>query len=216
MNHTCEFTWILSKSTKSASSSSSSPVKYVHLRVSNTKEEVNSDIAYREFQVQRIVTTSKDVLPSPHGNSNKLRVSTFSNEKGSAVVSGAEVRRIVQLQYISWSDHGVPSNCADLIAFVERMRNLREHSSSSCAVVHCSAGIGRTGVVILLDTAMDMIHANSPVRPIEMVRQMREYREMLIQTSVRYWKYLVFTKCLKVVILPQPSRFNSDSCARPF
>ncbi|KAM3176133.1 hypothetical protein ACTXT7_007116 [Hymenolepis weldensis] len=177
VNQTSEFSWTHAKYSKSSSS-----VKCIQLRVSNIKEEVTADIAYRELQLQRVATTTKDML-----NSSGLirhRVTSFSSEKGPAILSGADVRRIVQLQYISWPDHGVPNNCSDLIAFVERMRNLQERGDSTCAVVHCSAGIGRTGVVILLDTAMDMIQAHIPVRPIEIVRQMREYREMLIQTPV--------------------------------
>ncbi|VUZ51548.1 unnamed protein product [Hymenolepis diminuta] len=179
VNQTSEFSWTHSKYGKSSSS-----MKYIQLRVSNIKEEVTADIAYRELQLQRVVTTTKDMLNS--SGPLRHRVTSFSNEKGPAILSGADVRRIVQLQYISWPDHGVPNNCNDLIAFVERMRNLQERGDSTCAVVHCSAGIGRTGVVILLDTAMDMIQAHIPVRPIEIVRQMREYREMLIQTPAQF------------------------------
>ena len=49
----------------------------------------------------------------------------------------------------------------------------------------CSAGIGRTGVLITMETAMCLIEANQPVYPLDIVRQMRDQRAMLIQTSVR-------------------------------
>ncbi|VDO03341.1 unnamed protein product [Rodentolepis nana] len=179
LNQTSEFTWTHAKSSKLTSS-----VKCIQLRISNIKEEVTADIAYREFQLQRVVTTTKDMLNST--GPTRHRIINFSHDKGPAILNGSDVRRIVQLQYISWPDHGVPNNCSDLIAFVERMRSLREQSDSPCTIVHCSAGIGRTGVVILLDTAMDMIRAHIPVRPIEIVRQMREYREMLIQTPAQF------------------------------
>ena len=48
----------------------------------------------------------------------------------------------------------------------------------------CSAGIGRTGVLITMETAMCLIEANQPVYPLDIVRQMRDQRAMLIQTSV--------------------------------
>ncbi|KAM7537167.1 hypothetical protein Aperf_G00000078766 [Anoplocephala perfoliata] len=178
LNHTVEFTWTHSKSSEPSAST-----KRIQLRISNVKEEVSTNIAYREFQLQRIVTVTKDML---NATGPTKRVTRFPNEKGPSVVNGAVVRQIVQLQYISWPDHGVPNNCSDLISFVERVRSLREYDSSKCAVVHCSAGIGRTGVLILLDTAMDMIRAHSPVHPVEMVSQMREHREMLIQTSAQF------------------------------
>nr|CDS30902.1 tyrosine protein phosphatase non receptor type [Hymenolepis microstoma] len=179
LNQTSEFTWTHAKSSKLTSS-----VKCIQLRISNIKEEVTADIAYREFHLQRIVTTTKDMLNST--GPTRHRIISFSHDKGPAILNGSDVRRIVQLQYISWPDHGVPNNCSDLIAFVERMRSLREQGDSACTIVHCSAGIGRTGVVILLDTAMDMIRAHIPLRPLEIVRQMREYREMLIQTPAQF------------------------------
>jgi len=52
------------------------------------------------------------------------------------------------------------------------------------SVVFISAGIGRTGVLITMETAMCLIEANQPVYPLNIVRQMREQRAMLIQTSV--------------------------------
>lgn len=47
-----------------------------------------------------------------------------------------------------------------------------------------SAGIGRTGVLITMETAMCLIEANQPVHPLSIVRQMRDQRAMLIQTPV--------------------------------
>ncbi|CDS41475.1 tyrosine protein phosphatase non receptor type [Echinococcus multilocularis] len=183
-NETFEFAWIQPKSSKISTSPSD---KCIQLRISNIKEEEKGNTAYREFQVQRSVTTIKDATTAGLSlKPNKTNTISFSRGKGPSVLNGAEVRRIVQLQYIRWPDHGVPSNCTDLIAFVEWMRELRDRGKSACAVVHCSAGIGRTGVVILLDTAMDMIHAQSPVRPIEMVREMRMFRKRLVQTTAQF------------------------------
>ena len=52
-----------------------------------------------------------------------------------------------------------------------------------------SAGIGRTGVLITMETAMCLMEANQPVYPLDIVRQMRDQRAMLIQTSVSsIWK----------------------------
>ena len=47
-----------------------------------------------------------------------------------------------------------------------------------------SAGIGRTGVLITMETAICLIEANQPVYPLDIVRQMRDQRAMLIQTPV--------------------------------
>ena len=47
-----------------------------------------------------------------------------------------------------------------------------------------SAGIGRTGVLILMETALCLIEANEPIYPLEILKSMRDQRAMLIQTSV--------------------------------
>lgn len=47
-----------------------------------------------------------------------------------------------------------------------------------------SAGIGRTGVLILMETALCLVEANQPIFPLDIVRQMREQRLGMIQTAV--------------------------------
>lgn len=48
----------------------------------------------------------------------------------------------------------------------------------------CSAGIGRTGVLITMETAMCLIESGQPVYPLDIVRTMRDQRAMMIQTPV--------------------------------
>ena len=70
-----------------------------------------------------------------------------------------EVRQITQMAYSSWPDHGVPEHSDEFVGFVEEVRHHREGSIHP-TLVHCSAGIGRTGVLILMETAMCLIEAN--------------------------------------------------------
>ncbi|VDQ01331.1 unnamed protein product [Trichobilharzia regenti] len=101
----------------------------------------------------------------------------------SVLRKNTETRRITQLQYISWPDHGVPNDTDQLIAFVERVQRIRGETSSP-VVVHCSAGIGRTGVLIAIETSINLMERNFPVKPLELVQRMRDHRAMLIQTTV--------------------------------
>ena len=47
-----------------------------------------------------------------------------------------------------------------------------------------SAGVGRTGVFILVDTAMYMLENKDPVYPLDLLRIMRDQRPLLVQTTV--------------------------------
>lgn len=97
------------------------------------------------------------------------------------------------MQYIAWPDHGVPDDSADFLDFVMRVRQNRAGMVEP-TIVHCSAGIGRTGVLITMETAMCLIEANQPVYPLDTVRQMRDQRAMLIQTSVSFLlNYVIFS-----------------------
>ncbi|KFM70585.1 hypothetical protein X975_16446, partial [Stegodyphus mimosarum] len=96
-----------------------------------------------------------------------------------------EERHITHMQYTSWPDHGVPDDASDFLEFVSQVRQNRVGMVDS-TIVHCSAGIGRTGVLILMETAMCLIEANEPVYPLDIVRAMRDQRAMLIQTTSQY------------------------------
>ncbi|KAH9513348.1 Tyrosine-protein phosphatase non-receptor type 4 [Bulinus truncatus] len=100
-------------------------------------------------------------------------------------VETSEERHIRHMQYIAWPDHGVPDDPSDFLNFVVRVRQNRDGMVEP-TVVHCSAGIGRTGVLITMETAMCLIESAQPVNPLLIVRQMRDQRAMLIQTSSQY------------------------------
>lgn len=87
------------------------------------------------------------------------------------------------MQYVGWPDHGVPDSPGLFLRFTERVRELRQDTTVP-VIVHCSAGIGRTGVLILMETAMCLIEANEPVYPLDIVKMMRSQRAMMIQNAV--------------------------------
>lgn len=50
--------------------------------------------------------------------------------------------------------------------------------------LYTSAGVGRSGVFILVDTALCMLQTTVSVYPLDLLRVMRDQRPMMIQTSV--------------------------------
>ena len=77
---------------------------------------------------------------------------------------GQEARCIHQYHFKAWPDHGVPSDPSTVLNFLKDV-NDRQHSHSlKCTsskigpvVVHCSAGIGRTGTFIVIDILLNVL-----------------------------------------------------------
>lgn len=95
-----------------------------------------------------------------------------------------EQRTITHLQYVAWPDHGVPDESSDFLDFVQAMRIKRRDTEP--LMVHCSAGIGRTGVLITMETALILMEGAQPVYPLEIVSSLREQRAMMVQTSCQF------------------------------
>ncbi|MCI4391365.1 hypothetical protein PGIGA_G00133380 [Pangasianodon gigas] len=95
-----------------------------------------------------------------------------------------EQRSITHLQYVAWPDHGVPDEASDFLDFVQAVRSKRRDTEP--LMVHCSAGIGRTGVLITMETALILMEGAQPVYPLEIVASLREQRAMMVQTSCQF------------------------------
>ncbi|KIJ45249.1 hypothetical protein M422DRAFT_251429 [Sphaerobolus stellatus SS14] len=67
-------------------------------------------------------------------------------------------RKVTQLQYLGWPDFDVPDDPKGLLVLMKQVNALRAESRSQDPVLlHCSAGIGRTGGYIMIDAALDGI-----------------------------------------------------------
>ncbi|OAF72157.1 hypothetical protein A3Q56_00036 [Intoshia linei] len=97
----------------------------------------------------------------------------------------SNVRQVVHLQYTSWPDHGVPTDFDNFIQFIQVVREEKKGILEN-TIVHCSAGIGRSGVLIMMDTVMCLIEANQPIFPINIVKEMRCCRALMIQTDIQF------------------------------
>ncbi|XP_069963810.1 phosphatidylinositol phosphatase PTPRQ isoform X4 [Bactrocera oleae] len=94
-------------------------------------------------------------------------------------------RKIDHFFFKKWPDHGCPKNPAHLINFI---RKIRSHglSSYSPTVIHCSAGVGRTGTFIALDIIMQRLKYEFKINIYETVKKLRFQRMKMVQTLEQY------------------------------
>uniref|UniRef100_A0A8D0KX57 protein-tyrosine-phosphatase n=1 Tax=Strix occidentalis caurina TaxID=311401 RepID=A0A8D0KX57_STROC len=109
-------------------------------------------------------------------------------------------RAVEQFHYQLWPDHGVPRNPAQLLCLVEMVNKRVLEAPAGPVLVHCSAGIGRTGTFIALDFLLKMGKAEGKVDVFQCVQQLREQRVNMVQTKVR--SYLLPAHCQAADLLP--------------
>ncbi|XP_005794709.1 receptor-type tyrosine-protein phosphatase epsilon isoform X2 [Xiphophorus maculatus] len=94
-------------------------------------------------------------------------------------------RPVTQLHFTSWPDFGVPFSPIGMLKFLKKVKAVNPPFSGPI-VVHCSAGVGRTGTFIVIDGMIDMMHAEQIVDVFGFVSKIREQRSQLIQTDMQY------------------------------
>uniref|UniRef100_A0A3Q1GFQ5 protein-tyrosine-phosphatase n=1 Tax=Acanthochromis polyacanthus TaxID=80966 RepID=A0A3Q1GFQ5_9TELE len=107
-------------------------------------------------------------------------------------------RLVRQFHYTVWPDHGVPETTQSLIQFVRTVRDYVNRSpGSGPTVVHCSAGVGRTGTFIVLDRVLQQLDSKDVLDIYGAVFDLRLHRSHMVQTEGQY-SYL--HQCLRDVI----------------
>lgn len=109
-------------------------------------------------------------------------IRTFQVERNG---NSSERREIKQLQFTAWPDHGVPDHPAPFLQFLRRVRALNPPEAGPL-VVHCSAGVGRTGCFIVIDSMLERARHERTVDIYGHVTCLRAQRNYMVQTEDQY------------------------------
>uniref|UniRef100_A0A8K9V0I4 protein-tyrosine-phosphatase n=1 Tax=Oncorhynchus mykiss TaxID=8022 RepID=A0A8K9V0I4_ONCMY len=119
-----------------------------------------------------------------------------------------ESQDVLHLNYTSWPDHGVPTvNAIDsILQFVHIVRQ-QANRTKEPIVVHCSAGVGRTGTFIALDRLMQHIREHEYTDILGMVSEMRSHRLSMVQTEEQY---VFIHQCVLLMWKKKTQSISSD------
>ncbi|XP_066480776.1 receptor-type tyrosine-protein phosphatase V-like [Tiliqua scincoides] len=111
-------------------------------------------------------------------------------------------RRVIHLHYTAWPDHGIPESTTSLMTFLELVRaHMQGAKESGPTLIHCSAGVGRSGTFIALDRLLQQLKHEKVVDVFSTIYSLRMSRHVMIQTL---GQYIFLHKCILEKISEDP------------
>lgn len=132
-------------------------------KVSSAKIELNDEL--NEFMEIRNVTLTKD----------------------------EQTHEYTHFWFTGWPDHGVPKDAKNFLMFMAKVRayskkHMKEQSEYNPLLVHCSAGVGRTGTFIILDYILNLLNKKPTVNEVrDLIKELRVQRNLyMVQSKEQY------------------------------
>ncbi len=91
--------------------------------------------------------------------------------------------KTTQFHFTTWPDHGVPDYATPILGFHRRVKSQHKPSRGPL-LIHCSAGVGRTGTYIAINNVLDQIAAEGLVDISGTIVKSRNQRMKMVQTQV--------------------------------
>jgi len=94
-------------------------------------------------------------------------------------------KKVVQLHYTEWPDQGVPETTKGMAELIREV-DIRKQGLNDPIVVHCSAGVGRTGTFLAIHLALQKLTYRSVIDVMKTVLNLRQQRSGMVQSKDQY------------------------------
>ncbi|CAF0883631.1 unnamed protein product [Didymodactylos carnosus] len=129
---------------------------------------------------------SSPAVKNTASTSSITPIDAISSSSSVECISGElQQRLIVQYHYTQWPDMDIPVDAHPLINLIKEV-NEQNGKEDYPIVVHCSAGVGRTGTYITIDAMIDKIEKEGKIDIYNFVKRMRKERSLMVQTVRQY------------------------------
>eukprot|EP00118_Oscarella_pearsei_P023283 m.275784 g.275784 ORF g.275784 m.275784 type:complete len:1931 (+) comp40604_c0_seq9:2253-8045(+) len=92
-----------------------------------------------------------------------------------------------QFHFTNWPDHGVPAYATSLLNFLKRARiHHNKLKNKGPMLVHCSAGVGRTGTFLVIDYSFQKLKKEKVIDIFNLLNDLRDGRPSMVQTEAQY------------------------------
>ncbi|XP_061724714.1 tyrosine-protein phosphatase 69D [Cydia pomonella] len=160
------------------------------ITVHHVSEKRYSDYIVRELKIVKQATNSEGQPIVENNGVAKRNGDCKDPESGSAPTSPREVKdntRIVrQYHFLMWKDFAAPEHPQSILKFIKRMNEAWSHLMGRPVVVHCSAGVGRTGTLVALDCLLEQLRTTRRAAVFTTVAELRRQRNFLVQSLKQY------------------------------
>ncbi|KAL3881881.1 hypothetical protein ACJMK2_028269 [Sinanodonta woodiana] len=136
------------------------------------------------------------VKPISISNLDKFDINVFD------VSMNEEMRRVMHFHFQEFPDFSADVDFLTFVNFVKTVRQHSPHKMQGPIVVHCSAGVGRTGTYITVDCLQQLIDSpdfdfNTEVDIFDYVLTMRDHRTLMVQVEQQY---IMIHECLRILL----------------